>query len=111
MEIYGLVVFHCGISPNYFFDEMCNSEVDVLLTEYNRSYQNTWEQTRFTSYIIAVGNGAKLTAPKDLITFGWEQDEKVKPVKMNAEEFTNFKEAMTQSVNNFEAGNVTEVKY
>lgn len=96
------MVFNCGISPDYFLDEMSIFEVDALMMQYNRDYQNRWEQIRFISYITALSNGQKLKTPKDLISFNWEEDTviKTKPNKHQVDEMLMSFQASLRNVDN-----------
>lgn len=90
---------------------MSSFEVDALISEYNRDYQNKWEQTRFISYVSAASAGAKLKSPKDLITFSWEDGYVVENTKLTEEEIIAIKNKMIESINNYEAGKVDTLKF
>jgi hypothetical protein len=71
-----LCVGTIGIQPLYFLDEMSASEVDAIITAYNNTYKNTWEQFRYVAFINAAVNSDKINKPQDLLKFSWEADEK-----------------------------------
>ena len=67
---------------------MTIAEVQVVVENYNISYQNQWNQIRWLGYINASCAGNKLNQPKDLIVFAWEQEE-VEETKEDIEETRN----------------------
>lgn len=73
--MFGIVVYNCRIEPNYFWDEMTFDEVNVLIDQYNKDYQNRWEMTRWNGYINVLCAGNNLKQPTDLIRFSWEINE------------------------------------
>lgn len=64
-----------NIPPDYFFDEMSWDEVNVILEENNEKYKTEWERIRWSAYIMAITQGAKLKSPTDIIEFNWEKKE------------------------------------
>lgn len=71
---------------------MCYEEVNAVLEAVNENYQDTWEQTRFISYIQALSNGAKLKSAQDVIKFSWDADIVVEEI--SAEELLARKQSM-----------------
>jgi hypothetical protein len=57
---------------------MTASEVGAVMDALYEDYQDSWEQTRFISYVQAASAGAKLQKPQDLVRFSWDAEE-VKP--------------------------------
>lgn len=76
-------------------------EVDAVIHQYNKTYQNGWEQTRFIAYITALSSGQKLKSPREILTFSWEEDTteiKEKPSREQISEMVNnFTESLTKA--------------
>jgi len=83
---------------------MTIQEVEIVLGQYNKEYQDKWEQTRFIGFIVAISQGAKFKEPKDLLPFTWEKTEEAKPAKISPEDLERMKASMMQSVNNYVTG-------
>lgn len=106
-----MVVFGCKIPPNYFLDEMSMFEVEALIYQYNKAYQDEWEQTRWIGYVIALSNGAKLKKPSDLMKFEWENaidNKTITKSKPTTEEYKKLVDSMSQTLINKELGNFIE---
>lgn len=74
-EILRLVVIEYKIcSLEYFFDRMKIYELEEVLEMLEYSYKQSWEQTRFNSFITAQMNSTKKIKPQDIIKFSWEKD-------------------------------------
>lgn len=105
------MVFGCKIPPNYFLDEMTIYEVEALLEEYNNTYQDSWEQTRWIGYILALSNGGKIKKPSDLMKFSWEEqisnNNTVISDTISKEEYFKLKECMIKSLKNKKDGEYT----
>lgn len=54
---------------------MDGREVDGLLINYNKEYQNKWEQVRWLGYINAALTNDKIKKPEDLLKFKWDEIE------------------------------------
>ena len=89
------------MSPAYFLDEMQFEEGEILLAEYNKDYQNGWEQTRWSAFVTACAMGAKLKKPTDLIVFNWEKTETPESRKLTPVELEEMKKEMSSSFENF----------
>ena len=62
----------CGIQPDYFLDKMQWYEVDACLNGLENKNKDSWEQTRFLSYITAQVNSSKKLKPTDILSFKWD---------------------------------------
>ncbi|WP_019539799.1 hypothetical protein [Proteiniphilum acetatigenes] len=51
-------------------------EIPVIVEGINRKYKESWEQTRFISYITAQVNSSKQLKPTDILKFAWDVDTK-----------------------------------
>lgn len=71
-----------GLDPEYVLDKMQQYEIPVLLSNINKRYRESWEQTRFISYIIAQSNSSKKLKLTDIMSFPWDKssERKVKRV-------------------------------
>lgn len=54
---------------------MTANEANAILEAIAIKERNSWEQSRWISYIQAITQGAKLKTPLDLIQFSWELSE------------------------------------
>ena len=68
---------------------MTFDEANVLIDQFNKDYQNNWEQTRWLGYINAVCAGNKINKPSDLMMFSWEQSEIIELQKEDIEQTKN----------------------
>ena len=50
-------------------------EVDACLKGLDMIYKQSWEQTRFISYITAQVNTSKKLKPTDILSFKWDKVE------------------------------------
>ena len=57
---------------------MDGNEVDGLLKNYNKEYQNKWEQVRWLGYVTVAVTNDKIKKPEDLLKFKWDKVEKEK---------------------------------
>ena len=51
-------------------------EIPVIVQGMNQKYKESWEQTRFISYITAQVNSKKNLTPTDILKFAWDVDTK-----------------------------------
>ena len=51
-------------------------EIPVLVKGLNNKHKESWEQTRFISYITAQVNSTKQLKPTDILKFSWDEDTK-----------------------------------
>lgn len=58
----------------YFMDKMEDWELLELFDVIQYADRNSWEQTRFISYLIAQSNSKKKLQVKDIIQFPWDSD-------------------------------------
>lgn len=88
---------------------MTNYEIEAVLSQYNKQYQERWEQVRWLGFINAQVYGAKVKKPQDLIRFSWEHEEALidKPTPEQLEQFRN---SQMQTLKNAEEGKATIVK-
>jgi hypothetical protein len=49
-------------------------ELNLILSQIPYCNKNSWEQTRFISYVVAQTNSSKKIKPTDLIKFSWDND-------------------------------------
>ena len=49
-------------------------EIDSCLNGLENKNKDSWEQTRFLSYITAQVNSSKKLKPTDILTFTWEEN-------------------------------------
>ena len=47
-------------------------EIEPLVSNIYRKNKESWEQTRFISYILAQVNSAKKLKPTDILSFSWD---------------------------------------
>jgi len=87
-----MIVGNCGIQPEYFLDEITYSECNSLLDAYNERYKDTWEQTRYISFVFAAAQNEKIKKPTDVLKFEWDKEEE--QVKMTLEERRRREEEM-----------------
>lgn len=66
-----------GLSPEYVLDRMEKYEVRALLDNMHLKVKENWEQTRMLSYIVAQTQSTKKLKMTDIITFPWEEQEKL----------------------------------
>lgn len=68
------MVLKLGLSPKYVLDEMEMYEVRTLCKYQHYRSQESWEQTRLSSYITAQVNSSKKLKFQDIVKFPWEED-------------------------------------
>lgn len=51
-------------------------EIPVIVEGINHKHKESWEQTRFISYITAQVNSTKNLKPTDILKFAWDVDTK-----------------------------------
>jgi hypothetical protein len=70
--LYGIVVVECGISPEYFLDEMQMYEIDACLAQSFRRHKQAWEIGRFNAYMIYCANSKNRKQITDFMPLPWE---------------------------------------
>ena len=63
-----------GYPPGYVLDEMKMYEVRAVLDYGYLKDQESWEQTRLASYIMAQTHSSKKLKVKDIVKFPWENE-------------------------------------
>lgn len=71
------MVLKLGLNPDYVLDKMEMYEVQALLQNMHLKVKENWEQTRMLSYIVAQTQSTKKLKIQDIITFPWEEQEKL----------------------------------
>lgn len=74
-DIYGFVVVRCGVSPQYFLDEMTDYEISIIMEHSFEQYKDGWEKIRSTNHAIISSQSTKPVQPKDVLPFPWDKDE------------------------------------
>ncbi len=74
-EIYAILVLDAGIPPEYVLDKMAFYEVDAILEKLYYRHRESWDQTRFISYVMAQSHSTKRIKPADLVKFPWDKDQ------------------------------------
>lgn len=76
-ELLQLICVQYGIvSFDYFLDKMKPYELVIICDSLHLRTKDSWEQSRMIAYIIAQVNSKKHLKPTDIITFGWEKQNK-----------------------------------
>ena len=99
-----MIVVECGISPDYFLDEMQWYEIDACLKGLYNKNKTSWEQTRMISYIIAQVNSTKHLKPTDILSFNWDKTEESKETAMTDNDIKRLKEKSLQTINLLQNG-------
>ncbi len=73
-SLYGFVVFDCGVSPDYFLDEMQPFEVSALSEAYYKTYKEKWEITRSVIHAIYSSQSTKPIDPLKIMRFNWDKE-------------------------------------
>ena len=71
-EIYGFVVYGCGISPSYFLDEMQPKEVEYLAEARDQDKRERWEMLRLINHAVIGSQSTKKLKPEDIMKFPWD---------------------------------------
>lgn len=71
------MVIEGGLSPKYVLDEMQMYEIQPLINNIYRKSKESWEQTRFISYLIAQVNSTKQLTVEDIMEFPWDSKESI----------------------------------
>lgn len=89
--MYGLVI-SIGISPQYFLDEMSQSELTRVLQTKFEQIKLSWEQTRIIAfYIMVAEHGTKhIKTPEDLFKFEWDKKKAPRKAVHTLEEYKAF---------------------
>jgi len=83
-EIYGFVVYTCGIDPLYFLDEMSQNEVGYLADAWYKEHKERWEMLRLQNHAVISAQSTKPVKPTDIMSFAW--DESTNKIKKNNED-------------------------
>lgn len=67
-----------GIQPSYILDEMTLYEMKILLNNLEKKNKDSWEQTRFMSYIVAQCHSTKSMKMDDIMKFPWDDEKEEK---------------------------------
>ncbi len=67
-----------GISPEYFLDEMSQSEISAIIQAHFERFKLSWEQVRTLSfYTMIAEHGTKhIKSPEALFKFSWDSIKK-----------------------------------
>lgn len=66
-------------------------ELDAILSSFNLSFKQRWEQTRMIGYIIAQCNSSKNLQPTDIIKFSWDSDTNEEHDKITGSDIARLK--------------------
>ena len=93
-DIYGFVVYNCGISPNYFLDEMSSDEVGYLSKTYIAAHREKWEMLRMQNHAILAPHSKNKLELRDVMKFEWDNEvkENSTPKESSAEAVKRIKE-------------------
>jgi hypothetical protein len=92
-------VVECGIQPDYFLDKMQWYEVDACLNGLENKNKDSWEQTRFLSYITAQVNSSKKLKPTDILSFKWDDlNETDKETTITNEDIQRLKDKASRTL-------------
>lgn len=94
-ELYKIAVGGMGIDPRYFLDEMSLDAFNLAYEGYNRSRQDSWEQTRLMSYYIARPNLKGNPTVKSFMPLQWDSQ----PKKSTRERFQRLKNKFDKIIN------------
>lgn len=84
----------------YFLDSLQPYELTAILSNIEYSTKQTWEQTRFQTYIQAQTQSSKKLKPTDIIEFGWDKKEVKKDTSISTEDIIRLKNKAQQILNN-----------
>ena len=96
-DLYGFVVYDCGIDPNYFLDKMSSEEVGYLAKSHVKAYRDPWERLRHNMHAVYNSQGAKLK-PEVILPFPWDNEDKEANRQTN-EEIEKDKERLRKRYN------------
>lgn len=75
-------------------------EIPTLVKGMNLKNKESWEQTRFISYITAQVNSTKKLKPTDILKFSWDSDTGNKDTYISNEDIERLKLKSKQYENN-----------
>ena len=78
-----------GFAPDYVLDKMKMYEISAALKHGDYSMRESWEQTRWISFIIAQSNSRKRLKLEDIFKFPWDEETEVKESKPITENDVN----------------------
>ena len=94
-------MLECGIDPGYVLDKMMPFEIEALLENRWMKNKESWEQTRYASYVNAQMNTKKELEPTDILKFYWEKEpEKQVDTKEDKEKLWKEMKDMEMKMNN-----------
>lgn len=67
-------------------------EVSTIIQNIYLTTKDSWEQARLVAYIIAQANSKKKLKPTDIISFGWEEQEKKHITSISTEDIERLQE-------------------
>lgn len=73
-RLYGFIVGKCKVNPEYFFDEMSFTEIEVVIEAYEEEFRNDWEKTRTLAHSIISSQSTKAVKPEDVLKFQWDDE-------------------------------------
>lgn len=73
-------------------------EIEPLVSNIHKRNKESWEQTRFISYIIAQVNSTKKLKPTDILSFNWDEmkDDQQSETVITNDEIKRLKEKADQ---------------
>ena len=95
--MYGQAV-SLGISPEYFLDNMSQTELGSLFRADMERVKLRWEQTRLISFytMISQHGTKKIKRPSDLFKFPWDKKTKTVTQSTSPEELKKIMEEVKQ---------------
>jgi len=96
-ELYGFVVYDCGIDPEYFLDKMSSDEVGYLAKSHIRDYREKWEMLRMNIHAVVSSQSSKPVKATDVMKFAWDDSDNNK--KMTLEDVNAAKERIRKKFN------------
>lgn len=97
--MYSIAVIELGLSPEYFLDKMQFYEIPIMVRNMNLKHKDSWEQTRFISFITAQVNSSKKLKPSDLMVFSWDEEVEDKSKSISNEDRERLKNKSKQYEN------------
>lgn len=67
-------------------------EVNTIIQNIYLTTKDSWEQARLVAYIIAQANSKKKLKLADIISFGWEEQEKKHITSISTDDIERLKE-------------------
>lgn len=86
-----LVVQYKLVTIDYFMDKMEDWEMIELFNSLQYADSNSWEQTRFISYLIAQTNSKKKLNIYDIMKFPWEETQNSHNIEISNNDVSRLK--------------------